>query len=94
MVVALILLVGLSLVLGNIGLAVWGLLKLNGWSRALSGLPLVLVAAVAVRVCLEVARDPTSHNLWPFEMALASAVGLGISLSAWGLSRLFSQSQG
>jgi hypothetical protein len=32
-------------------------------------------AAVAARVIVDTASDPTSHNLWPFELVLAGMVG-------------------
>jgi hypothetical protein len=42
----------------------------------------VLVVAAAVptavmaRVVVDTTRDPTSHNLWPFELVIAFLVGL------------------
>jgi len=33
-------------------------------------------AAILARVEVETARDPTSHNLWPFEVIIAAAVGV------------------
>jgi hypothetical protein len=33
-------------------------------------------AAVLVRVVVETANNPTSHNLWPFELVIAAVVGL------------------
>ncbi|MDA8125751.1 MAG: hypothetical protein M0009_11250 [Deltaproteobacteria bacterium] len=36
-------------------------------------------ASVMARVVVETALDPTSHNLWPFEMIIASAVGLAMA---------------
>lgn len=33
-------------------------------------------AAVAIRVVIEVAQDPTDHNLWPFELIMAAAFSL------------------
>jgi hypothetical protein len=44
--------------------------------------------AVAARVIVEATRDPTSHNLWPFEVVLAFGVGLiaaavGALLGSW-----------
>jgi hypothetical protein len=36
---------------------------------------------IMVRVLADVARDPTSHNLWPFEMVIALAIGLCCSLA-------------
>jgi hypothetical protein len=37
-------------------------------------------AAVMARVSWETTRDPTSHNLWPFELIIALMVGLACSL--------------
>jgi hypothetical protein len=34
------------------------------------------VLAVLVRVAVETMRDPTSHNLWPFEVVIAGGIGL------------------
>jgi len=31
--------------------------------------------AVLARVAVETNKDPTSHNLWPFEFIIATAVG-------------------
>ncbi len=35
--------------------------------------------AILLRVIVGIAVDPTSHNLWPFEVILAGGVGLGVS---------------
>jgi hypothetical protein len=32
-------------------------------------------AAVLARVAVDTAADPTSHNLWPFELIIAAALG-------------------
>lgn len=45
--------------------------------RAAWGMALCLPAAVALRVAVETAADPTSHNLWPLELVLALVLGLG-----------------
>jgi hypothetical protein len=37
-------------------------------------------AVVATRVVFDGMHDPTSHNLWPFELVLAAVVGLAIAL--------------
>ncbi len=37
-------------------------------------------AVVVARVAVETTRDPTSHNLWPFEVAIACGVGFACSL--------------
>ena len=33
--------------------------------------------AVALRVAMDVARDASTHNLWPLELAIAAGLGLG-----------------
>ena len=33
-------------------------------------------AAVAIRVVIETMKDPTDHNLWPFELIMAAAFSL------------------
>jgi|SRR5688572_19257074 len=56
--------------------------------RRLSTLALLALAPVAtviVRIAADLARDPTSHNLFPFELAIAgfvgaAAAGLGVGL--------------
>ena len=69
------------------------------WRLGLGVLPAALAAgagvpvAVICKVAWDVVRDPTSHNLWPFEVAIALAVGavpaiLG-AVAGWGLSRVF-----
>ena len=61
----------------------------SGW-RWCAGAPLLFVVAAALKIGLEVRADPTSHNLWPFELlgllAIASAL-----LGALYLVRLFTQ---
>jgi hypothetical protein len=38
-------------------------------------------AAVLARVTWEVMKDPTSHNLWPFEAVIAAAIGFSCALA-------------
>lgn len=63
------------------------------------GVPLAALAAgagvpiaVLAKVAWDVAGDPTSHNLWPFELVIALGVAavpaaLG-ALAGWGLAAL------
>ena len=44
--------------------------------------------AVMARVAVETSTDPTSHNLWPFEVALAWFVGLLASLAGVALGSI------
>ena len=45
--------------------------------------------AVLIRVIVETSTDPTSHNLWPFEVVIAAALGLACSLVGTLLGSLF-----
>lgn len=45
--------------------------------------------AVLARVILETSGDPTSHNLWPLELGIAAALGLGCALLGALLGSLF-----
>jgi hypothetical protein len=48
--------------------------------------------AVLLRVAVETAGDPTSHNLWPLEVVIAGALGLACALAGtlpgWLFARL------
>lgn len=46
------------------------------------------VLAVLGRVSVETARDPTSHNLWPFEVIIAGSLGAVAALIGVGLARV------
>ena len=67
-------------VLGMIGLAVvTALLAVSGVTSPKRIFWTMLAAfpvAVAIRVAVEVAQDPTDHNLWPFELIYAAVVSL------------------
>ncbi len=47
----------------------------GGW-RALAAFPVVVLTAVVLNIVIGILRDPTAHNLWPFEIVLWSAGGL------------------
>jgi len=79
----------LMLVLAGSGLGVVGATAyaLRRWTRSwrwIAGLPLLFVVGAALKLVIEVRADPTSHNLWPFEMlgvlAIASALLGGLYL--------------
>jgi hypothetical protein len=55
------------------------------WRTTALLLAFAVVAVVGIRVAVDVARDPTSHNLFPFELAIAGAVGAAAALAGIGL---------
>lgn len=50
-------------------------------------LPVAVLLFVVVRIVIDTAMDPSSHNLWPFEIILWSVAGLFVltvlSLVKW-----------
>jgi hypothetical protein len=62
------------------GLAVpgWALWKWRGGWRVAAAVPVALMAFVVLRIMFGVSRDPTSHNLWPFEILIYGVVSLVI----------------
>ena len=49
------------------------------WRSTTAILALAPVATVAVRIANDLASDPTSHNLFPLEIAIAGFVGLVVA---------------
>ena len=78
-----ILLLGVVLLgLGARALVVW-----RGKWRWAALAPMVLVLGVVLRIVLDIRADPTSHNLWPFEV-LAAVVAGGALLGLLELIRV------
>jgi hypothetical protein len=48
----------------------------NGFVATLLAVAASVPLVVIARVTVETGRDPTSHNLWPFEIVIAAGVGL------------------
>jgi hypothetical protein len=68
----------LALVLACVGAPVWALWKWRGWWRLAAVVPFAVMAFVVARIVVDTARDPTSHNLWPFEILYSGAAGLAL----------------
>jgi hypothetical protein len=72
--------------IGLIGFAgpAWGLWRWRGMWRWAAAVPAAIMAYVLARLLIDTAVDPTSHNLWPFEIlmfgALSVAIMLGLAL--------------
>ena len=49
---------------------------------------LVAPAVVMARVAVDTAQDPTSHNLWPFELVIAGFVGVVVAVSGAAVGSL------
>jgi hypothetical protein len=67
-----------ALVLACIGAPLWALWKWRGGWRLAAALPVAVMAFVVGRIVVDTSRDPTSHNLWPLEIILSGAAGVGL----------------
>ena len=76
-------------------LAVAAAAAVSRWRGRTSILATTLIVGAAVpcavlaRVALEVMSDPTSHNLWPFEVVFAAVPGLAASAVGVLIGSLF-----
>ena len=61
----------LVLGVGGFVLPVRALLRWRGGWRMAAAVPAALMGFVVLRLIAGVSRDPTSHNLWPFEILMA-----------------------
>ena len=59
------------------------------FSRVVLVLAAAVPAAVMARVVVDTSRDPTSHNLWPFEVVIALVVGLAGAIPGTLIGRVF-----
>lgn len=53
-----------------------------------------LPAVIVARVVLEIVMDPTSHNLWPFEVVIAAALGFMCAIAGAGIGHLVAKLRG
>jgi len=60
----------LALLLAGIGVPLWSVWKWRGGWRIAAAVPAAVVGFVVLRILIDTARDPTSHNLWPFEILM------------------------
>jgi hypothetical protein len=68
------------LLVGAVALALRSSGAATFW-KSVGTISLVLPAAVFARIIVEGVKDPTSHNLWPFEIVIALALGLGCAFA-------------
>lgn len=68
------------LALGVAGFAwpAWGLWRWRGAWRIFAAVPAVIMAFVVLGIVIGTSLDPTSHNLWPFEIIMAGAASVAI----------------
>ncbi len=81
-----LLIIGL-IVLVAAGLQLWAFAAWQGWWRRLAAVPLLVLAGDILLILVQTSIDPTSHNLWPLEVASIALFGAGAIAVLW-LARL------
>lgn len=78
------------LAVGLLGFAApaWGLWRWGGGWRLAAVVPAALMAFVVLRIAFDTVRDPTSHNLWPFEILQAGVLSVVVTAALWGVRKL------
>jgi hypothetical protein len=61
----------------------WALWRWRGGWRIAAAVPAAMIAFVVLRIVAGTAIDPTSHNLWPFEILQVGVLGLAVLLALW-----------
>jgi len=56
----------------------WGVWRWRGGWRVAAAVPAAVMAFVVLRIVVGVLRDPSSHNLWPFEILMTGSACLGV----------------
>jgi hypothetical protein len=78
----------LAIGVGGIVLPIRSILRWDGAWRLAAVVPALVVGFVAIRIVVDTARDPTSHNLWPFEIIQAGFLSL-VLIGAMAIARRF-----
>ncbi len=75
---------------GVLGFAapVWAARRWSGGWRVAALAPLVYMGFVVLRIFFGVLIDPTSHNLWPFELLMAGGLGFLVVGGLWLVRKL------
>lgn len=81
----------LAIGVGGVALPIRAMRRWEGTWRLAAALPLLWVGFVVLRIAAGTALDPTSHNLWPFEILIASVVSLAL-IGAMAAGRRFGRS--
>jgi hypothetical protein len=80
-------LVVLALGFGSLVLPLRAMRRWEGGWRVAAAVPVLWVGFVALRIVVGTASDPSSHNLWPFEILYAGVVSLALTVTLMAARR-------
>lgn len=78
----------LALLVAGVAVPFWSVWKWRGGWRIAAAVPAALIVFVLLRIAIDTSHDPTSHNLWPFEILEFGGAALAI-VGALKLARRF-----
>lgn len=70
-------------------LPAWGVWRWHGAWRMAAAVPTAIMAFVVLRIVVDGLRDPTSHNLFPFEILMTGLISVGIMAVLFLAHKLF-----
>jgi len=82
----------LALLIAGITVPLCSAWRWRGRWRIAAAVPACAMLFVVLRIVVDTTRDPTSHNLWPFEILQIGVVSLAI-VGALKLARLVVRAQ-
>ena len=68
----------LALLVASVAVPLWSVWKWQGGWKIAAAVPAVVIAFVVLRIIVDTSRDPTSHNLWPFEILQFGVAALAV----------------
>jgi len=82
----------LVLLVAGITVPLWSVWRWRGRWRIAAAVPACAMVFVILRIIVDTTRDPTSHNLWPFEILQIGVASLAMT-GALKLARSFVRAQ-
>lgn len=79
----------LALGLSGFAAPAWGMWRWQGGWRLAAAVPAVMMGFVVLRIAAGVTIDPTSHNLWPFEILQTGVLSVVVMGVLWGVRKWF-----
>ena len=71
-------------------LPAWGVWRWHGAWRMAAVVPAAIMAFVVLRIVVDGLRDPTSHNLFPFEILMTGLLSVEMMAMLYLAHKLFS----
>ena len=78
----------LATLMASVGVPLWALRTWRGAWRIAASVPALAVLATLFKIVVDTTVEPTSHNLWPFEILIVGTFAI-LVISALAVCRRF-----